>query len=698
MNTYNIYQGLFSEQLGSSDETIQFTIAYGADFNGDGFNDIKVTLKVAEESNSGTEDMIGVAFDIGNDSLISSLGLNITGITTNLVSPEIQYIIGQNVVTGNFEDVNIAGGGVDAPYDVAIQFNKSGQADGVVQEASFLITSVNNSLDGDTVSSILNNTDWYVRLQSTDGGEESAKTGGFIHNIDGSSDPDPDNFVPSPSLAIDKVTNSADGLEILAGTDITWTYSVSNTGNVGLSNISVSDDQGVVVSYVGGDADNDGILDIDEVWTYEGQGQAITGDYQNIGTVTGSYTDSLGKTTIPTASDISSYFGAAPSLVLDKVASFTAYNPDFPKANVGDVITYTFIITNDGNVALNDISLSDALITNGSLVITSGLDADQDGDIDSLGAGETATFSATYTVTDADAAATQVVNTATVNSSYTDDLNTSVSPTSSDTEVVIVNRPPDAVDNSYIQPKTQTSVIGNVITDNTGEGLDSDPDGDPLSIANYDVESVFGGTVIMNTDGSFTYTSVSNFAGYDQFEYTISDGLGGFDTATVYLEVQTQNQRSIEMSNMTASLKDIQGQTVSANNVVSGTFDITNASSDPGLQVQLVSFDVSYQQKSLPNGKGKWIDVDPLIHVNQFWVDTNADGLLNGEETLLTDINAGGDRFQSYVTFEDTITIGYTSTFINSNGDPLNVPDPLRVTASTEIYGRDRIFSFSDSF
>jgi hypothetical protein len=106
-----------------------------------------------------------------------------------------------------------------------------------------------------------------------------------------------------------------------------------------------------------------------------------------------------------------------------------------------------------------------------------------------------------------------------------------------------------------------------VITDNTGEGVDSDPDGDAISIdlANSETTSAFGGSIVWNADGTFTYTPANSFAGYDQFEYTIVDDCGGVDTATVFLEVQSQNQRSIEMDNLTAGLDDLTGQTVAAN-------------------------------------------------------------------------------------------------------------------------------------
>ena len=839
MTTYNIYQDIFNEQLGSSDEQIKLVIETG-DFDGDDLNDIKVTLSVDDISNSGTEDMIGVAFDIGDDSLISSLGLDIKSITTDSATPNIDYTIGQDVVTGNFGAINIAGGGVDIPYDAAVQFNKGGFSNGIVQEASFLLSSSTTSLDGSLINDLLNGTDWYIRLQSTDGGEQSAKTGGFILDISDSptqdepatdieqevsiddgnigddvdiayddnyfrADPslsinkvtngvdkpeilagsdftwtymvnntgnvdisninvvhdqgmpmnyisgdDGDNilevgetwvyertgtategvdsnvgtvtgdytndngitesleasdssdyFGTAPAISIDNVTNGADGQEILAGTEITRTYTVNNTGNVELSNVSVTDDQGVAVNYVSGDTDADGILDTTETWIYEGTGTATVGAYSNLGTVTSFYSDDLGNTANPTDSDPSDYFGADPSLLLDKVASFTPYSPECDKVNVGDVITYTFSVTNDGNVAVNDVSIADSLITNGSLSITSGVDSDGDGDIDTLGVGETANFTATYTVTKADSTAGQVVSNATATGGYTDSLGTVASPQSSDTETVLVNRPPDAVDNSYIQTKDQTSTSGNAISDDTGEGMDSDPDGDNLTIdiASSETTSIFGGTISWDEDGSFTYTPADGFAGYDQFDYMIVDDCGATDMATVFMEVQSQNQRSIEMDYLTAGLDDLSGQTVADDNVISGTFDIFNASGDPGLKVQIVSVNVNYDQKANPSGKGKWEDVDSLTHTNQFWIDTNANGLLDGDETLLEDLNPQVNSFQTQAVFDEQITIGYSSTFSDpTTGDSIEVPDSIRVNATAEIYGRDKLFGFTESF
>ncbi|NJR57515.1 MAG: cadherin-like domain-containing protein [Cyanobacteria bacterium CRU_2_1] len=66
---------------------------------------------------------------------------------------------------------------------------------------------------------------------------------------------------------------------------------------------------------------------------------------------------------------------------------------------------------------------------------------------------------------------------------------------------------------------------------------DTDADGDLLTVAASDSTSAQGGTVVVNTNGSFTYTPRANFSGTDSFTYTISDGKGGTDTAIVSINV-----------------------------------------------------------------------------------------------------------------------------------------------------------------
>lgn len=90
------------------------------------------------------------------------------------------------------------------------------------------------------------------------------------------------------------------------------------------------------------------------------------------------------------------------------------------------------------------------------------------------------------------------------------------------------NNDPDAVDDA---PTTTsgTAVIIPVLAN------DTDPDGDSLMIDSFTQPA--NGTVTDNGDGTLTYTPDPGFTGDDPFSYTVTDGQGGFDTATVTVAV-----------------------------------------------------------------------------------------------------------------------------------------------------------------
>ena len=120
-------------------------------------------------------------------------------------------------------------------------------------------------------------------------------------------------------MTVDNST-SGDGLNILTGEPIKWRYTVTNVGNVPLSNIAVTDSKtGVTPAYVSGDTNGNGRLDLTETWIYEASGTAITGNYSNTGTASGKFTDSGGHSRTDTATDTSSYFGANPQVAIVKV-------------------------------------------------------------------------------------------------------------------------------------------------------------------------------------------------------------------------------------------------------------------------------------------------------------------------------------------------------------------------------------------
>ena len=105
-----------------------------------------------------------------------------------------------------------------------------------------------------------------------------------------------------------------------------------------------------------------------------------------------------------------------------------------------------------------------------------------------------------------------------------------------------LNLPPDANDN------TVNAFEDSPVTFDPRSN-DSDPDGDPLTITQVNGQPINPstpvtlpeGTLTMNPDGSLTFTPNANFTGPVDFTYTIADGKGGTDTATVTLNVQPIN-------------------------------------------------------------------------------------------------------------------------------------------------------------
>ncbi|UCD99351.1 MAG: tandem-95 repeat protein [Chloroflexota bacterium] len=127
---------------------------------------------------------------------------------------------------------------------------------------------------------------------------------------------------------------------------------------------------------------------------------------------------------------------------------------------------------------------------------------------------------------------------------------------------------------------------------------DSDPvEGSPVSVSSYDTKGTFGGTIVMNPDGSFTYMPAKDFAGYDTFTYTITDGQGGYATVTVTITVMAKNGRSIAVS---------WGDWSKSGDQLSGYFNVQNMSGS-GYAVQLTSFAIQIQYKT--SGGNTWTDV-----------------------------------------------------------------------------------------
>ncbi|MEY4413094.1 MAG: hypothetical protein RIQ53_387, partial [Pseudomonadota bacterium] len=99
------------------------------------------------------------------------------------------------------------------------------------------------------------------------------------------------------------------GLDVTTGSTVVFTYKVTNTGDAALKNVTVTDDRIQSISYVSGDINCNGLLDVGETWTYTARETASSGTIKNVGTVTA--TDTVDGATKVTDSDAAYYTGAA---------------------------------------------------------------------------------------------------------------------------------------------------------------------------------------------------------------------------------------------------------------------------------------------------------------------------------------------------------------------------------------------------
>jgi CshA-type fibril repeat protein len=94
------------------------------------------------------------------------------------------------------------------------------------------------------------------------------------------------------------------------------------------------------------------------------------------------------------------------------------------------------------------------------------------------------------------------------------------------------NNPPVAADDVVTLEEDSSQVIDVLAND-------TDLDGDTLSV--QAVTQPENGTVVINPDGTVTYTPNPDYNGEDSFTYTLVDGNGGTDTATVNINVTPVN-------------------------------------------------------------------------------------------------------------------------------------------------------------
>ncbi len=194
----------------------------------------------------------------------------------------------------------------------------------------------------------------YTNIGSATGASPKGKT---VRDSDPSNYFGKDETCDCPEISIKKLTNGDDanvptGPRIEVGKPVLWEYIVTNTGKSALSNVRVTDDQGVAVSCPKTS------LQPDEQMRCTGNGSAKEGQYRNVGTAVG--TSPRGQTVRD--EDPSHYFGFRNNVAID-IEKHTngddADAPTGPRIEVGKPVLWEYFVTNTGDVALSDVRVTD---------------------------------------------------------------------------------------------------------------------------------------------------------------------------------------------------------------------------------------------------------------------------------------------------------------------------------------------------
>lgn len=183
--------------------------------------------------------------------------------------------------------------------------------------------------------------------------------------------------------------------KVSAGDVVTFDFQVSNTGNVPLTGVTVSDPLTAPSSITVGDLAPGEVKTVSAEYTLT-QGDLDAGAIQNVATVTGA--DPKGGTVTDKDPDVVSY-DQLPGLRVVKSGAYTQGDG----SKVGDAITFEFTVTNTGNVTATNVTVSDPMPGLSAIPV-----------IPSLAPGQSETVTATYALTQADLDEGMVVNVATV--------------------------------------------------------------------------------------------------------------------------------------------------------------------------------------------------------------------------------------------------------------------------------------------
>jgi uncharacterized repeat protein (TIGR01451 family) len=454
---------------------------------------------------------------------------------------------------------------------------------------------------------------------------------------------------PQPGMSVTKVADVSTYDAV--GDVITYTITVTNTGNVTLTNIVVSDPLTGMNETIASLSPN-----ANAVFTTQ---YTITQSDLDAGSVLNVATATDGTITVPGEETVST--DPQPGMSVTKVADVSTYDA------VGDVITYTITVTNTGNVTLTNIVVSDPLTGMNETIA-------------SLSPNTNAVFTTQYTITQSDLDAGSVLNVATA----TDGTITVPG------EETVSTDPQPGMSVTKVADVSTYDAVGDVITytitvTNTGNvTLTNIVVSDPLTGMNETIASLSPNTNAVFTT-QYTITQSDLDAGSVLNVATATDG-----TITVPGEetVSTDPQPGMSVTKVAdVSTYDAVGDVITYTITVTNTGNVTLTNivvSDPltGMNETIASLSPNANAVFTTQYTITQSDLDAGSVLN---VATATDGTITvpGEETVSTDPQPGMSvtkvaDVSTYDAVGDVIT--YTITVTNTGNVTLTnivVSDPL---------------------
>jgi uncharacterized repeat protein (TIGR01451 family) len=303
-----------------------------------------------------------------------------------------------------------------------------------------------------------------------------------------------------------------------AGDTITYTIAVENTGQVALSDIEVSD------PLLTGDLDcNSGVAGNQDtissiaigatancVGTY-----SVTQDDVDAGTVSNTATASSGAVTGSDTEVVTFTRVAGLALTKSGVLDNTVIAPS-GTTEVGDTITYTYTVTNTGNVTLTNVTVVDDKISNDA-DIECPTGTGTDNVIAQLlpGSNNAVECEVVYSITTIDVLGQTVTNVATVTgtapASVTNPITTATATVAINPNLTNNTNPLEAANDDVEAPMgsvVEIEVLANDIGDN-------------LSLVSVEDPSAGSNRVV---DNMVEFTPELTFTGTVEFNYTMTDG------------------------------------------------------------------------------------------------------------------------------------------------------------------------------